>query len=77
MILPIQNTLRTRIQDVLAELYELKPADIPDIQYSVPSQTNDGGLRYNRCVRTRTDAPQGTSSNRKRNRPVDRINSRN
>ncbi|HIC57785.1 MAG TPA: arginine--tRNA ligase, partial [Acidobacteria bacterium] len=44
MILPIQNTLRTRIQDVLAELYELKPADIPDINIQYPPKRTMGDL---------------------------------
>ena len=44
MILPIQNTLRTRIQEVLAELYELKSTDIPDINIQYPPKRTLGDL---------------------------------
>ena len=44
MILPIQNTLRSRIQEVLAELYELRPPDIPTINIQYPPKRTMGDL---------------------------------
>ena len=44
MILPIQNTLRSRIQEVLAQLYELRPPDIPTINIQYPPKRTMGDL---------------------------------
>ena len=44
MILPIQNTLRSRIQEVLAELYDLRPADTPAINIQYPPKRTMGDL---------------------------------
>ena len=65
MILPIQNTLRTRIQEVLAKLYELKPADIPDINIQHPPKRTMGDLGITvafELARTLRRAPRAIAS---------------
>ena len=44
MILPIQNTLRSHIQEVLVKLYELRPPDIPTINIQYPPKRTMGDL---------------------------------